>query len=97
MASAESAYSLPAAQKAVAFMSSGMVSNRGYTPSSHRKSKSERASVLTLGRLSQIMQIDCRFLRHQQSAESAVVSSSNGSTAYGIPYGRLRMKMVLSS
>lgn len=34
---AESAYSLPAAQKAVAFMSSGMVSNRGYTPSSHKQ------------------------------------------------------------
>ena len=34
---AESAYSLPAAQKAVAFMSSGMLSNRGYTPSSHKK------------------------------------------------------------
>ena len=35
---AESAYSLLwTAQKAAAFMSSGMVSNRGYTPSSHKK------------------------------------------------------------
>ena len=32
---AESAYSLPSRQKAVAFMSSGIVSNSGYTPSSH--------------------------------------------------------------